>query len=381
MKIVNCNNINQISANDWNSLIVGNDPFISHEFLIALERNACASSKFGWYPAHMAIFDNDKLVAASPLYIKTNSYGELVFDTTWANAYHQAGRSYYPKLISAIPYTPASGQRLLSASPKYAHKLISSTISKAKEQQYSSIHWLFPNHHDIKQLSDKGLIIREDIQFHWVNEGYESFEHFLDQLTSKKRKMIRQERRKVIQAGFEFELIHGTSSTCEHWSQFQVFYESTFDNKYGIATLNQAFFEEIAASLGDRVILILAKQHGKYVAGALFFKSDNRLYGRHWGTLVQSNCLHFENCYYQGIDYCIQNNLDVFEPGAQGEYKLSRGFLPVITQSAHWLSDEDFRGAINTHTSYEKQEISRYKAMLMQHSPFRAIKTIQETGE
>lgn len=372
VKIVNYKNIQQISSDDWNNLIVDNDPFISHEFLTALERNNCASSKFGWHPDHITLFDSDNLVAASPLYLKTNSYGELVFDNTWANAYQQTGRQYYPKLVCSVPYTPTTGQRLLASSPEYAHSLINETINKAKLAKFSSVHWLFPNSHDINLLFSSGLSTREDIQFHWHNNDYETFENFLEQLTSKKRKMLRRERRKVFEEGFEFEVIHGSCSNREHWSHFQTFYESTFDNKYGIATLNQAFFEEIADTLGDRVILLFAKKHTKYVAGALFLKSDNRLYGRHWGSLIQSDFLHFETCYYQGIEYCIKNNIDYFEPGAQGEYKLSRGFLPVTTKSAHWIADEDFRDMIDKHTLHEKQEVSRYRDMLMEHSPYRS---------
>lgn len=370
MKIIANNNIDQISASDWNALVKDRNPFMSHEFLLALERHNCASQKFGWYPMHITSYDENKLVAASPLYLKTNSYGELVFDSSWANAYKQSGRSYYPKLVCAVPYTPATGQRILARTSENSLELIKSTINKAQEENVSSIHWLFPDSQDFNKLSEIGLISRKDIQFHWKNRNYESFNDFLNMLTSRKRKMIKKERRKIKDADFEFEVIHGTESNREHWNYFQDFYESTFKEKYGIATLNQPFFEEIADTLGDSVILILVKQYNKYVAGSLFFRSNNRLYGRHWGTLVKSNGLHFETCYYQGIDYCIKHKLEVFEPGAQGEYKFSRGFMPVITRSAHWIADKYFRQIIEEHTSHEKKSVSNYLDSLMEQSPF-----------
>ena len=368
--------IKQINANNWNKLVKDNNPFLQHEFLSALETHGCVSDEFGWRPCHISITENNKLRAVMPLYTKTNSYGEFVFDHAWADAYQRNQIPYFPKLVSAIPYTPASGQRLLCRTEdeeKLFPLLIKTVQQFAQEQNYSSFHCLFPlaNEQD-KIQNDKqlGLFSRHDCQFHWNNNDYQCFDDFLEKLEKKKRKNIRQERKRVAQQGINIRQLNGHTASKKDWQDFALFYRQTFAEKHGTATLNEGFFKEVAQQLPDQVLLILADNpQGECIAGSLMFHSDTTLYGRHWGCIEQIDKLHFEACYYQGIDFCIKNKLQVFEPGAQGEHKIARGFIPTLTRSSHWLNNSPFEQSVLDYVKHEEEAISHYMASLK--SPYK----------
>jgi len=367
--------IKQIAANDWNSLVKDNNPFLRHEFLAALENNNCASDRFGWHPCHIAIRKNKKLVAAMPLYSKINSYGEFVFDHAWADAYQRNQIAYYPKLVSAIPYTPTSGQRLLTREKHHDEllPLLIETVKQfAKQQSFSSFHCLFPLSKELEWMKQQELLIRHDCQFHWHNQQYKDFEDFLERLEKKKRKNIRQERKRVKQQKISLRILNGHTASDKDWADFSLFYEQTFAEKRGTATLNNGFFKEVAQNLPEQTLLVLAdKPDGQCIAGSLMYTSDTTLYGRHWGCSEQVDKLHFEACYYQGIEYCIKHQLKVFEPGAQGEHKIARGFTPTLTRSAHWLNNSPFDESIRQFVQHEKSAVKHY--MLSLKSPYKTI--------
>ncbi|MGK0271314.1 MAG: putative N-acyltransferase, partial [Cocleimonas sp.] len=355
--------IDQIDADQWNHLITDNNPFMRHEFLSALEKHECASPEFGWHPCHIGIYedknkdeDQSKLIAAMPLYAKTNSYGEFVFDHAWSDAYHRNQMEYFPKLVSSIPYTPASGQRLLCEKDRREelYPILLQTIQQfCQEQKYSSFHCLFANSDEQDWLEDNGLMTRHDCQFHWHNQDYACFEDFLDKLDKKKRKNIRQERRRVEQESINIRVLDGHTASDKDWQDFTRFYQITFMEKYGTATLNEGFFKEVAKNLPDQIVLVLADKISldngdiECIAGSLMYCSDTTLYGRHWGCSEQVDKLHFEACYYQGIEYCIANKLQHFEPGAQGQHKIARGFVPTLTRSSHWLNSSPFKESVD----------------------------------
>ncbi len=365
--------IKQISRDDWNTLVDDNNPFMRHEFLSALENNGCVSDNFGWRPCHISITENDTLLGAMPLYTKMNSYGEFVFDHAWADAYQRSQIPYFPKLVSSIPYTPASGQRLLSLKDRRDEifPLLIQTIQRfATDQNYSSFHCLFPNPDEHQWMEEYGLLTRHDCQFHWHNENYKTFDDFLEQLNKKKRKNIRQERRRVEQQNIKLRVLNGHTATDIDWKNFTQFYEQTFAEKYGTATLNEGFFKEIAQNLPEQTLLVLADNpEGECIAGSLMFASDTTLYGRHWGCSEQIDKLHFEACYYQGIEFCIQNDLKIFEPGAQGEHKIARGFVPTLTRSSHWLNNSPFQASIENFVKHEQDAIEHYMKSLK--SPYK----------
>jgi predicted N-acyltransferase len=367
--------IDEVPAVQWNGLVANANPFLSHEFLAALERHGCVGPHFGWWPRHLVLMEDGRLAAAAPLYVKDNSYGELVFDWSWADAYGRAGLRYYPKVVGAVPYTPATGNRLLlpngARREALAETLINAALVHVREAGMSSLHWLFATAEEIERLSRHGLFRRTGYQFHWHNQDYRDFPDFLDTLASKKRKNINRERRLVSQAGVELELLHGQEVSESQWVSFHRFYQATFERKSGIPTLTLGFFQEIGESLGDRVVLVLARKGGRYVAGALMLRSDDTLYGRHWGSIEAHSGLHFEACYYQGLEYAIRNGLHRFEPGAQGEFKISRGFLPVPTYSSHWLAHAEFHRVIERYCSQEARLVGEYLAELGEHSPYR----------
>jgi len=376
MQIHSLASLAEIDAAAWNALVQDRHPFLRHEFLSALERHHCVGERSGWLPRHLACFDaGRRLLGAAPLYLKTNSYGEFVFDWGWADAYQQHGLRYYPKLVSAIPFTPATGQRLLlatgSQAPAVARALIDHALEDARRQDLSSVHWLFPIADNMDSLLAAGLLPRLGCQFHWHNPGYRDFADFLDTLTAKRRKNIKRERRLVEDSGLTLEVLSGSAISESQWRIFHGFYRSTFQRLGGIPTLTLPFFQEVAVTLGDQVILVLARQGGRYVAGAISFRSDHTLYGRHWGCDAEYDSLHFEACYYQGIEYCIQQRLRCFEPGAQGEHKIYRGFLPTLTQSAHWIAHPGFHAAIADFLERETVAVKRYARQWAQHSPYR----------
>jgi predicted N-acyltransferase len=363
-----------VPAEAWNALVRDRNPLVRHEFLHAMETNRCVGEHFGWLPRHVAIYDGHRLVGAMPLYEKTNSYGEFVFDHAWADAYRRSGQDYFPKLVSAVPYTPCGGQRLLcreSDREKVIPLLLQTGRLLAGEIGASGLHLLFPESAEIDFLRHEGFMIRHDCQFHWHNRGYRHFEDFLSRLSSRKRKNILRERRGVTDAGVTIRMLDGHSATDLDWRNFSRFYEKTFDEKWGIATFNEGFFTQVAQTMPESILLVLADLDGETIAGSLMYRSDTALYGRHWGCLEQVDFLHFEACYYRGIDYCIEQGLQLFEPGAQGEHKIARGFIPQITRSAHWLAQDFLRQPIEHFIEHEHRAVLHYKQQMDASVPYR----------
>ncbi len=376
MRLTVHDSIDDIPAAEWNALDSQGNPFVRHEFLAALEHNDCVGERFGWLPQHLTAHDDaGRLLGAAPLYLKDNSYGEFVFDWAWAEAYERAGMRYYPKLVSAMPYTPAPGPRLLTAAgaarPAVTGALIQGTLEHAERHGVSSLHWLFTTDEETGLLEQQGLMRRTGCQFHWFNEGFADFDDFLATFTSSKRKKLKRERRRAVEAGLEIEIVHGHQASDEQIAVAEMFYRTTFDKKWGFATLNLGFFQEVARTMGPQLVLVLARDAGRYVAGAICFRGEDALYGRHWGCVAEYHSLHFELCYYQGIDYCIREGLSRFEPGAQGEHKVGRGFRPTPTWSAHWIANPQFRNAIEDFVAREARGMDHYMQELSEHLPFR----------
>ncbi len=372
--------LKNVQRADWNALLEDDNPFLCYEFLSALEQNDCLGEKYGWYPHHLIVRDvAGALIAATPLYIKTNSYGEFVFDWSWASAYEQAGLNYYPKLISSIPYTPATGKRLL-LSPKLsseqqvdvASKMIQATLSESEKLNMSGTHWLFNEADECNYFREQGQMFRLGCQYHWHNHNYESFDQFLDKFISRKRKKVKQERRYVKEQNIEIKRVHGNELNEEQWQQIHRFYESTFYRKSGIPTLSLDFFKEVGSTMGEQIVLVLSYSDEQLVACAINFRSSHTLYGRFWGCTHAFHSLHFEACYYQGIEYAIFNKLKVFEPGAQGEHKISRGFLPTKTWSAHSIHDSRFEPSIRDFCKREQEYMQQDYDELMMLSPYRS---------
>lgn len=372
-----------IDAFQWDRMIQDNNPFLKHAFLSAMETHGCVSKKFGWIPHHITLSYQDKIIAALPLYEKHNNYGEFVFDQAWEQAWHQVGLNYYPKLVSAVPYTPAQGQRFLIDSEvdfvsqeKLLATLIEATQSLAIEWDMSSIHVLFAETEQQKQIEElnrPNFYFRHDCQFHWFNQGFESFDDFLTILKRKKRKNIKQERQFIVRNDISFRVLNGHTATNQDWENFDFFYQKTFIEKWSTPTFNLGFFKAIANALPDQIVLVLADQQDKCVAGALMFESDTTLYGRHWGCTENIKNLHFETCFYQGIDYAIQKGLRIFEPGAGGEHKIARGFVPVKMRSTHWVKDNPFPEGLTNFIQQEKQMIDDYAEECSAHIPYQKI--------
>jgi predicted N-acyltransferase len=362
----------EVGADDWNALSGGAYPFLRHEFLSALEEQGCLGAQIGWVPRHLLLEDDaGRLLAACPMYLKFNSFGEFVFDWAWAEAYQRAGLDYYPKLVVAAPFTPATGPRLLMAPEQRprAEDLIEAALAAARAEGASSLHWLFAT--DAALLESPRLLKRLGYQFHWENRDYADFEDFLARLTAKRRKEIHRERRQVREAGVELIRLRGDAVEPERWRTVHELYCATFAKHGNYPALSAAFFREIAASMGGQVMLVLALRRGEAVGAAYFLVGADALYGRYWGCWEEIPGLHFEACYYQGIEYCIENGLRRFEPGAQGEHKISRGFLPTPTWSAHWIGDPGFRKPIARFLEQETAAVRGYMAELTARSPFK----------
>ena len=376
LKIKTIETLHAVSASEWNTLAGTQYPFTQYEFLIALENNGAVGKEFGWITHFFLAYESDKLIGALPLYIKFNSYGEFVFDWAWADAYQQNGLRYYPKLVTSIPYTPATGPRLLiQDNERYneiADALINAVLSFAQQSQVSSFHCLFTNDKDTNYFNkNPNFMMRLGCQFHWTNNHYNDFTDYLGYLTSKKRKQIKRERRIVEEQGIKFEILNGLEATEQQWEIYHRFYESTFERKSGMPTLSLNFFKEIAQTMPENIVLVLAKYNDEYVASAFNLKGEDTLYGRHWGCSENFDNLHFEACYYQGLEYCIDNDLKYFEPGAQGEHKIARGFMPTKTWSAHWIAHPQFRQSINNFLNHETQGMLDYIDELNVHSAFK----------
>ncbi|WP_084657319.1 GNAT family N-acetyltransferase [Hydrogenovibrio kuenenii] len=382
IEIKSFSTIDQIPADQWNALAPNQYPFILHEYLNALETHECVGEKYGWIPCHIGVFHQDQLIAALPLYEKYNNYGEFVFDQAWESAWKQVGLDYYPKLVSAMPYTPARGPRFLTTenhphidNAQQQMLLLNAIKSLCNEYQLSGAHILFA---DAKQQSwleslpeENNLLFRHDTQFHWFNQDYETFDDFLAKLTSKKRKNIKQERRALKESGITFRILDGHTATKTDWANFSYFYDKTFIEKWSTPTLNKDFFIEVAQKLPDSIVLVLADLDDQCIAGALMFRSEDTLYGRHWGAIKDVKHLHFETCFYQGIEYAIQQGIKIFEPGAGGEHKIARGFIPVPIHSTHWLRVNPFEEGIDHFIEQEKAAVNGYMDECEDMSPYK----------
>ena len=375
LRIQQHDSILEIDATAWNVLAAG-WPFLRHEFLSALEHSGCVGQETAWHPAYLtASNDTGRLVGALPLYIKYDSRGEFVFDWSWAAAYEQAQMSYYPKLVSAVPFTPATGRRLLVDDgvefEPVAEELLIAARTLGAEIHASSMHVLFPTDSERHFLRDDGLMSRKSCQFHWHNDDYASFEDFLDRFTSMKRKKVRRERRRIAEANITFEHLRGDEPGTEDWDTVYEYYAHTFLRRGRAPYLNREFFAEIARTMPENLMIILARFGDRPIATAICFRSDDTLYGRYWGSLADFHSLHFEACYYQGIDYCIREGLSRFEPGTQGEHKLSRGFTPMATWSSHWIANQGFARAIGRFLDQEHDYVNAYMRELAAHTPYR----------
>jgi predicted N-acyltransferase len=367
--------LNQVQARDWNALTGGN-PLLSHEFLLAIEASGGVGSGTAWQPCHLLVRDAaGQLAGAVPLYLKGDSRGEFVFDWSWADAYERAGLDYYPKLVSAVPFTPANGVRLLvrdaDAGADLRRELVAAAIDCARAAGVSSWHVLFPAETDRAALTAAGLLERKGCQFHWRNDGYRDFDDFLDRFSSAKRKKARRERRRIAEAGICFEHLPGDGMRSSDWDAVYEFYSHTFLRRGRLPYLNREFFEMIAATMPQNLVIILARHGDQPIAAAICFRSRNALFGRYWGSAADFHSLHFETCYYQGIEYCIREGLELFEPGTQGEHKISRGFSPTATWSYHWLREPAFSAAISDYLERESAHVDSYMSHWDEHLPYR----------
>ena len=365
--------ISEIAGPEWNALAGTADPFMRYEFLAALEHHQCLGEKFGWFPYHLSARDgNNTLLAVCPLYIKTNSYGEFVFDWAWASAYQQAGLAYYPKMVSSVPYNPVTGARLVCKQAAIKPLMIKQIISMADKLNMSGMHWLFTDETDTQICQQNQLQLRLGCQYHWQNHDYADFESFLSTFISRKRKKVKRERRMVTEQGISIDIIHGNEASEYQIELAQQFYQSTFDKKSGLPTLNTDFFKALCASMGEQLVFIFARLRQDYIACAIALRGADTLYGRFWGCRQDCHSLHFETCFYQGINYCIEHKLSRFEPGAQGEHKITRGFLPVKTWSAHWIKNAHFQSPIYTFCQQEQQAMLVQCKELLSLSPYRS---------
>jgi predicted N-acyltransferase len=357
-----------VPADRWNAL-APDDPFTSHEFLSALIDTGCASARTGWRPQIVLLEKDGNLAGAMPLFLKSHSYGEYVFDWAWADAYQRHGLEYYPKLLCAVPFTPVTGPRLLADNDADRARLAAAALDMARE--VSSLHVLFPPAGQAGLLQSAGMLLRRTVQFHWRNDAYADFDDFLSRLTRHRRKVIRQERRRVREAGLSLRWLRGAEIERGHWEFFERCYRRTYAAHRSSPYLNLEFFLRIGATLPRHCLMILAERAGKPVAATLNLLGENKIYGRYWGAQEHVPLLHFECCYYQAIEYAIAHRLQLFEGGAQGEHKLFRGLLPVETHSAHWLAHPRFARAIEDYLEREGAGIARYVDELNEHSPFR----------
>lgn len=368
--------LDAIEAADWDALVADDNPFVGHAFLSGLERHGCLSAEYGWQPHHLGVYADERLVAAAPLYLKGNSHGEFVFDWSWAAAYERNGLAYYPKLLAGVPYSPVTGPRLLAGRGEDAaalRRVLTGLIERETGRLgLSSAHANFVADDDAAALADAGWLARGDWQFHWHNRGWGDFDDFLDALSSKKRKNIRQERAQVARAGVHCTPMLGGDLDEATWDAVHRLYRQTFDAHGNYAALTPAFFRHLGRALPTRSMVVLCRHGAELIAMALFLRSADTLYGRYWGAESEVPGLHFEACYYQGIDYCLREGLARFEPGAQGEHKVARGFLPVATRSFHHVVDERFRTAIADALRAEARALEDYRRDVLAHSPYTA---------
>ncbi|HZT52185.1 MAG TPA: GNAT family N-acetyltransferase [Stellaceae bacterium] len=368
--------LKEVSQSAWDACAGGDNPFVSYAFLEALEASGSATARTGWLPQHLLLEDQaGRLLGAVPMYLKSHSYGEYVFDHGWAAALERAGGRYYPKLQVAVPFTPATGPRLLvhpEAPADTAELLIGTMVEVARRHKVSSLHVTFPTEREWTALGAAGFLQRMGRQFHWENQGYQSFEDFLGALNSRKRKQIRRERRDALAGGLEIEMLTGSALETRHWDAFFDFYISTSDRKWGSAYLTRGFFDLLGERLADRVLLVMVRQGRRYVAGALNLFGTDTIFGRNWGCRGDFPFLHFEACYYRAIDFAIARGLKRVEAGAQGQHKIQRGYLPCPTYSAHWIRDPGFARAVEDFLARERRAVEQEMDALEDAlSPFR----------
>ena len=366
-----------IPAVDWDAL-AQKHPLLSHAFLHALEESGCVRAETGWTPCHLGLWREGRLAAAMPLYLKSHSYGEYVFDWAWADAYQRHGLRYYPKLLNAVPFTPVSGPRLLATNHADRAALLDAALAFARENDVSSLHCLFPTTPEAGTFESAGLMLRASVQFHWRNQGFGCFDDFLLRMNHDKRKKIRQERRKVHDAGIAFRWLRGDEATEADWRFFVDCYNGTYRAHHSSPYLNLDFFLRLARTMPERLLLIIGSREAVPVAAAFNIIGEDTLYGRYWGTREYHSGLHFEACYYQAIEFCIAHKLDSFEGGAQGEHKLARGLLPQRTVSAHWLAHPEFAEAVTNFLRKETRGIEHYVNELSEHSPFKEADPVRE---
>ncbi len=381
-----------IAPESWNSLSGASrlpsatpyNPFISHAFLSSLEESGSATAKTGWLGQHLLLERSDgRLMGAVPGYLKNHSRGEYVFDQGWADAFERAGGRYYPKLQCSVPFTPATGPRLLTTGLDAAafQQVLASGLQQVTEKLgISSAHVTFANEDEIEALEDEGFLHRTDQQFHFINEGYRDHSDFLDALSSRKRKTLKKERRSALENGIEIDWLTGSDLTEDIWDQFFTFYMDTGSRKWGKPYLTRAFYSLIGERMADDILLVMAKREGKYIAGAINFIGGDALYGRHWGCIEDHPFLHFEVCYHQAIDFGLSKGLKRVEAGAQGEHKLARGYTPVTTHSAHYIAHPGLRHAIADYLERERSEVEQINDYLEDHSPFRKGERQEDDG-
>ena len=381
-----------IDANDWDALLAAQaepTPFLRHAFLQALHASGSATDETGWSPRFLALWvpdgkepGRDRLAAAMPLYAKSHSYGEYVFDWAWADAYRQHGIPYYPKWLAGIPFTPVRGARLLAEDELSRRVLLRFALALAQESELSSLHVLFPSDHEADLMDEAGMMMRHGVQFHWTNPGYENFDAFLATLSQKKRKNIRAERRRVTEAGITFRHLRGADIDDDAWKLFNRCYRQTYRDHHSTPYLNLDFFRRIGAAMPEHLLLVIAEREGRDIASSLLvYDADpavSTLYGRYWGALEHHPCLHFETAYYQPLEFCIREGIGTFEGGAQGEHKMARGFLPVATRSAHWLAHPSFADAVERFLERERQGIDAYMDELNERNPFAGARAYRE---
>ncbi|MDB6163568.1 MAG: hypothetical protein JWL98_1000 [Xanthomonadaceae bacterium] len=362
-----------VPAAQWDALHDGSNPFVSHAFLAGLEQCGVVQARNGWTPRHLTLWDGEHLIAAAPGYLKTNSHGEFVFDHAWAHAYARHGQDYFPKWLCAVPYTPVTGPRLLVRDAASSQLLLKAAIAHAQRAGLSSAHVNFNTAVEDTSFGGEWLA-RADIQYHWRNlDNWADFDGFLSAMDHKHRKNIRQERAKVARAGVSFRTVHGDEASADDLVAMHRFYLQTFAEYGNTPAMTLPFLTHLARSMPRELVLILAERGGGVIAGALCLRGGDTLYGRYWGSVETIPGLHFETCYYQGIDYCLRENLGIFEPGAQGEHKLSRGFLPTLVRSRHWIADPAFAQALAPWCAEETASILQYKTLLEAHTPFRSM--------
>ena len=364
----------EVDALCWNRLIQHKNPFLRHEFLLALEQSGAVIPATGWVPQHLLVFEQQELIAAMPLYLKDHSRGEYVFDQQWADAYYQSGMDYYPKWLNAIPFTPCSGQRLLIQEGINNAEIIAACLDYIKQlsalKNISSLHCLFPLAEQNNLLAQH-LMVREAIQFHWFNKDYRDFDDYLQSFTSRQRKNVKKERRKVTEQGITLERVSGLNISEQQWQVFFLFYEMTYLKRGQSAYLNSDFFKQLAQTMPEQILLVLAIKDQSYVGAALSFIGADTLYGRYWGCYDEYHSLHFETCYYQGIEYCLEQGLQRFDSGAQGEHKISRGFEPISTYSSHWIQNSQFAKLITQFLGRETELTQQYKQDCRRKLPFK----------